>query len=139
LSDDSGNAVNGTTDISFSIVDTSWKEKHYDVPVINGIFSVQLGSETAFENSVDFSKAPKWLEIQFKNGNSQRVQFSTVPYAFHAKTVEPGIYSQFKPHNKQIKWTVTKATAENDIDLGLDSTNAKYIMAMVYATAYANI
>jgi len=91
LSDDSGNAVNGTTDITFSIVDTSWKEKHYDVPVNNGIFSVQLGSETAFGNSVDFSKVPKWLEMKFKNGSSQRVQFSTVPYAFHAKTVEQGL------------------------------------------------
>jgi hypothetical protein len=45
LSDDSGNAVNGSTDISFSIVDTSWKEKHYDVPVKNGSSQrVQLSS-----------------------------------------------------------------------------------------------
>jgi hypothetical protein len=138
LSDDSGNAVNGTTDITFSIVDTSWNEEHNNVPVNNGVFSVQLGSKTAFGDSVDFSKAPKWLEMTFENGSSQRVQFSTVPYAFHAKTVEPGIYSQFKPHNKQIKWAVNKRTVENDIDLGLDSTNAKYIMAMVYATASEN-
>ena len=94
LSDDSGNAVNGTTDITFSIVDTDWNEEHNNVPVNNGVFSVQLGSETAFGNSVDFSKAPKWLEMTFENGSSQRVQFSTVPYAFHAQTVEKKKFDQ---------------------------------------------
>ncbi|WP_069469843.1 hypothetical protein [Candidatus Marithrix sp. Canyon 246] len=94
LSDDSGNAVNGTTDITFSIVDTDWNEEHNNVPVNNGVFSVQLGSETAFGSNIDFSKAPKWLEITFENGSSQRVELSSVPYAFHAKTVETNNWPQ---------------------------------------------
>jgi len=88
LSDPSGNPVEGATDIRFSIPGTLWVEEHTGVLVKQGVFSVQLGSQMPLAG-VDFSQGPGWLEIEV-NGTSQTVPLSSVPYAFHAKTVEQG-------------------------------------------------
>ncbi len=135
LSDTSDKPVDGTIDITFSIPSTTWTETHQGVQVKQGVFGVLLGSKTSL-TSVDFSQ-PRLLRIDV-NGTSQTVPLSSVPYALHAKTVDQGIFGQFRPHNKQIKWAVTARTIYQDIDLGLDTTSAKYILAMVYATASEN-
>jgi hypothetical protein len=85
LVNDASEPIEGSTDISFSIPGTGWHEQHFGVPLKQGVFSVQLGSETSLED-VDFSQ-PHSLQIDV-NDISQTVELSSVPYALHAKTVE---------------------------------------------------
>ncbi len=85
LSDASGNQIEGATDITFFIPGTDWREQHYGVLVNKGVFSVLLGNQMSLAN-VDFSQVLQ-LHIEV-NGISQTIPISSVPYAFHAKTVE---------------------------------------------------
>ncbi|MDM8562428.1 hypothetical protein QUF54_03650 [Candidatus Marithioploca araucensis] len=85
LSDASGNQVEGATDITFFIPGTDWTEQHYGVLVNKGVFSVLLGNQMSLAN-VDFSQVLQ-LHIEV-NGISQTIPISSVPYAFHANTVE---------------------------------------------------
>ncbi len=85
LSDASGNQVEGATDITFFIPGTDWTEQHYGVSVNKGVFSVLLGNQMSLAN-VDFSQVLQ-LHIEV-NGISQTIPISSVPYAFHANTVE---------------------------------------------------
>ncbi|MCK5522485.1 MAG: hypothetical protein KAI83_05050 [Thiomargarita sp.] len=85
LSDASGNQVEGATDITFFIPGTNWREQHYGVSVNKGVFSVLLGNQMSLAN-VDFSQVLQ-LHIEV-NGISQTIPISSVPYAFHANTVE---------------------------------------------------
>jgi len=39
----------------------------------------------------------------------------------------------FKPYNKMLKWELSERRDLYDVDLGLDDTNAKFLMASVYA------
>ena len=85
LSDDAGVPINGPTDITFSIPGTEWNEQHPSVPVNNGVFSVMLGNQVSLAN-IDFGQV---LQLHIVvNGISQSIPISSVPYAFHAKTVE---------------------------------------------------
>jgi hypothetical protein len=77
LSDQSGNPVEGMTDITFSIPGTNWIEQHKTVPVKHGLFSVLLGSQMSLAE-VDFSQGPQWLQIGV-NGISQKVPLSSTP------------------------------------------------------------
>ncbi len=84
LLDAEGNPVNSTTNVTFSIPGTDWKETHTNVPIQEGMFGVMLGSQTNLDG-VDFSQMS---QLQFKaDGVSQTVNISSVPHAFHAKTV----------------------------------------------------
>ena len=85
LADDAGTPVNGPTDITFSIPGTDWNEQHFGVSVNNGVFSVMLGNQVSLAN-IDFGQV---LQLHIVvNGISQSIPISSVPYAFHAKTVE---------------------------------------------------
>ncbi len=85
LSDTSSNQVQGATDITFFIPGTDWTEQHYGVSVNKGVFSVLLGNQMSLAN-VDFSQVLQ-LHIEV-NGISRTIPISSVPYAFHANTVE---------------------------------------------------
>jgi hypothetical protein len=85
LSDASGNSVEGATDITFFIPGTDWMEQHSSVSVNKGVFSVLLGNQMSLAD-VDFSQVLQ-LHIEV-NGISRTIPISSVPYAFHAKTVE---------------------------------------------------
>ncbi len=79
--------INGPTDIIFSIPGTAWTEQHLGVLVKQGLFSILLGEQSSFaEAEVDFSKELK-VHVQV-NGISHIMPMSSVPYAFHAQTVE---------------------------------------------------
>ena len=79
--------VNGPTDMIFSIPGTAWTEQHLEVPVKQGLFNLLLGKQTSFaEAEVDFSKELK-VHIEV-NGISHIMPMSSVPYAFHAQTVD---------------------------------------------------
>lgn len=41
---DNGSAINGTVSLRFEISDLSWIEEHPDVPIENGIYTINLGS-----------------------------------------------------------------------------------------------
>lgn len=87
LLDDAGTPVNAPTNMIFSIPGTAWTEQHSEVPVKQGLFSILLGKQTSFaEAEVDFSKELK-VHIEV-NGISHIMPMSSVPYAFHAQTVE---------------------------------------------------
>jgi len=85
LSDASGDSIEGATDITFFIPDTDWIEQHSGVSVNKGVFSVLLGNQMSLAD-VDFSQVLR-LHIEV-NGISRTIPISSVPYAFHAKTVE---------------------------------------------------
>lgn len=85
LLDSSGNPVEGTIEVTFSIPNTTWTEQHSGISVKQGVFNVLLGSQTSLVG-IDFSQASQ-LHIDV-NGTSQlNVPMSSVPFAFHAKTV----------------------------------------------------
>ncbi|HEQ98293.1 MAG TPA: tail fiber domain-containing protein [candidate division Zixibacteria bacterium] len=56
LTDNGGNPVTGTTPMTFTIYDargvSKWTESHPTVQVVNGLFNVVLGSQTALPDSV---------------------------------------------------------------------------------------
>ncbi|RKZ88237.1 MAG: hypothetical protein DRR19_12750 [Candidatus Parabeggiatoa sp. nov. 1] len=85
LSDDSGKPVDGTTHLTFFIPGTDWIEQHTGVPVRRGVFAVLLGSQMSLA-TVDFSQVQQLhLEV---DGSSRMLPISSVPYAFHARTVD---------------------------------------------------
>ncbi len=93
LSDAEGKPVEETTDMTFSIPGTVWIERHLNVPVNQGAYNVQLGLKMSLAE-IDFSKGPQLLQIE-ANDVSQTVPLSSsVPYAFHAKTVELDSFSR---------------------------------------------
>ena len=49
---ESGSAVNGTRDLTFSFVGAVWSELHAAVPITNGLYSVTLGETTPIPVSV---------------------------------------------------------------------------------------
>lgn len=87
LLDTNGDPVNTTTNITFSIPGTTWTETHGNVPIQDGMFGVLLGSINAFGNQVDFSQV-SGLQFSADGVSPQTVPISSVPHAFHAKTVE---------------------------------------------------
>ncbi len=94
LSDSSGNPISGAVNLTFRLYPTetggspSWTEAHSSVNVSQGIFTVQLGSETAFAGGL-FS-TPLWLSSQVATDAemSPRQPLSAVPYAHKAKDAE---------------------------------------------------
>ncbi len=85
LLDEESRPVEGESTIAFSIPGTGWTE-HHPVQITQGVFSVVLGEQMGFEEFVDFTQ-PHALRTEF-NATLQTVSMSSVPYAFHAKTVE---------------------------------------------------
>ena len=85
LLDEQSRPIEGESTIAFSIPGTGWTE-HHPVQVTQGAFSVVLGEQMGFEEFVDFTQ-PHALRTEF-NATLQTVSMSSVPYAFHAKTVE---------------------------------------------------
>jgi len=55
---ENGAPVNGPVDITFSITDPSWTETHQSVQVIQGLYSVTLGSGNAFPDELFTTGTP---------------------------------------------------------------------------------
>ena len=68
LKDNKGNFVDDTVDITLSIFDVLeggvalWSEEHDDVEVVDGIFSLDVGSVDAFNDDLNFTNA-LYLEV----------------------------------------------------------------------------
>lgn len=94
LTDSSGNPIQGTLTITFSLYDVQsggtplWSETR-SVAVSNGIFSVQLGTFTSLDLPFD---APYYLGVKVGGDDAEemtpRIALTAVGYAFRAKTVE---------------------------------------------------
>jgi hypothetical protein len=90
LANSSGAPVEGTFGILFTLYNAStggtevWHETQ-NVDVVDGLYSVQLGTVTSFESD-DFS-GPRWLGIKVGEDSEMtpRIPISAVPYALNAK------------------------------------------------------
>jgi hypothetical protein len=69
-----------------------WSEVQSNIRIVNGYFSVNLGSQTAFPNTIDWSQE-LWLTMDVYNGAAYdgemtnanlRMKLTAVPYAFRA-------------------------------------------------------
>jgi hypothetical protein len=80
LTDDLGRTLTGTRNIKFDICSTAtgisslWNETHSNVEINKGLFEVELGSVTQF-NDLDFSQE-LWLEITVNGTTLFRGYFS---------------------------------------------------------------
>ena len=93
LLDTNGQPVNGPTELVFSLypaenaISSFWSESHNNVDVIDGVYSVELGSTTPITaSSLD---GGAWIEITVEGETmTPRTQFLSVSYALLAKTAE---------------------------------------------------
>lgn len=96
---DNTNVVDGNYDFTFKIYDSLsagtslwseiWSSENSQVPVVSGIFSVDLGTMSTFPPSVDFNTDNIFLTLSF-NGDQEmtpRIQMAAVPYAINAEKV----------------------------------------------------
>ncbi|UCB53205.1 MAG: hypothetical protein JSV10_03765 [Candidatus Zixiibacteriota bacterium] len=95
LTDDAGNPLNGTPDLTFRIYNAPsggtkrWEEAHSSVPVTDGLFNVILGIHSGGGGiDLDFSEN-YWLEVQVeKDTMATRLQFTSVGYAYRARLAD---------------------------------------------------
>jgi len=96
LLDTNKNPRNGNYNLTFRLCDTLaascasplWNETQSNVPVSNGVFSVQLGNSTPITPSV-MAGSSVFLEIQIgAEVASPRERLATSPYAFHASMAD---------------------------------------------------
>lgn len=87
LKDENGEPVNDTKIIQFLIYDNEtsgavvWSEYQNSVEIVDGIFSVELGSDTDFPEDL-FDEAELWITFQLGGAEmSPRQQLLSVPYA----------------------------------------------------------
>ena len=98
LTDDTGDPLNATVSIVFSIYDSNsglvpkWSEIHSSVTVSEGLFNVILGMGTPpvpIEDSV-FNQPERWLGISVDGGDElqPRTRLTSVGYAHRVNTVD---------------------------------------------------
>ncbi len=134
LTDNSGSPLTDTVDITFIIYDDpgptggniKWDETQYDVPVINGLFNVILGSENPI--NLDFSQ-DYWLDITVEGEHMPaRLRFTSVGYAYRAKIADTATVAVSAPTGGG--WTddgsvVRLATASDNVGIGTASPVSK--------------
>jgi len=86
-----GVPVDGTRNINFKIYNVAtggvslWEENHLGVPVVNGLFNVELGGTTTFGSAgVDFSEQ-YWIGISVSGGAeiTPRYKLTNMPYSLN--------------------------------------------------------
>jgi hypothetical protein len=92
LTDDSGTPLNGSYDLIFRIYDDTtgagtqqWTETQNGVQVDHGLFNVILGRSTGLNLAFDESY---WLEVQVGAEVMPRIRFTSVGYAYRARTAD---------------------------------------------------
>ena len=123
LSDNGGILLTGHHDLTVRIYNQQtggspiWSENHTNTPVSNGVFNLQLGSVTAFNDSVDFS-VPYWLGISINGGTelTPRTQFTSVGTALMAKNslnngVPTGMIAPFAMPTVPVNWLACNGQA----------------------------
>lgn len=90
LTDASGQPLNGTAALAFGVFAVAsggsalWTESHPSVPVVDGVYSVELGSIAPFPSTL-WDGSDRWLEVS-ANGETltPRQHVASVPYALNA-------------------------------------------------------
>jgi uncharacterized repeat protein (TIGR02543 family) len=90
LTDAAGQPLNGTAALSFSVFAAAsggaalWTETRAAVPVVDGVYSVELGAITPFPSTL-WDGSDRWLEVT-ANGETltPRQRVTSVPYALNA-------------------------------------------------------
>jgi len=131
LSDSGGAPINATLNITFTFYDAAtlgtalWQEVQ-SVDIANGVFSVQLGVDTA-GNPLDpaFFEDPLFLGIAV-DGDSEmapRQELAAVGYAFRAKSVESDTLNSLSCANGEVpKWNGSAWACSADDNSGGDIT-----------------
>ncbi len=95
LTDSSGAPVNGSASFVFRIFATAsggtslWTEAHSSVQVVDGVYTVELGSATTLSASL-FDGGERYLEVTANDElMTPRQRITSVPYALSAARVEP--------------------------------------------------
>jgi len=97
-----GVPVDGTRNITFKIYNVAtggvflWQESHVAVPVVGGLFNVELGSVTTFPSAVNFSEQ-YWVGVSVGGGAeiSPRYKLTSAAYSMSPWTINGNnIYRQ---------------------------------------------
>lgn len=104
-----------------------WTESHAAVPVREGLFSVQLGSNTAF-GALFADHADVWMEVTVDTGSGPevygpRMPFASVPYALHAAHAAAADTADSATHAATAD-SATNATHAAAADSATTATNA---------------
>ena len=94
-------AFEGTVDMTFRIYNAPtsgivlWAEVHSNVPVVRGLFSVNLGENTAIPMGV-FDGSIRYLEIEVESeALSPRKKLVSVGYGYRSQIADTALYSVF--------------------------------------------
>lgn len=100
LTNSSGDPIDTTVAMVFSICNDSaatvcvWGETQPDVEVVNGLFSVKLGSVISIQETV-FDYENRWLHVTVGHPGGQAIEpptkLVTFPYAFHAANADTAL------------------------------------------------
>jgi hypothetical protein len=101
LTGESGNALTDTLDLQFRIYNAQtsgtlkWSETQSQVPIIDGLFNVILGSVNPID-TLSFSEN-YWLEVQVGSDTMPRLRFTSVGYAYRALKADTADYALSAP------------------------------------------
>ncbi|MFH1686001.1 MAG: hypothetical protein ABIE70_00595 [bacterium] len=95
--DDNGETVNNSYDIVFRIYAAAvggsplWTETHPSIKILDGLFTVSLGTYTAFGTLFDGSQF--WLSVQLvgEGESSERIPLVMVPYAYRSEIADSAV------------------------------------------------
>jgi len=92
LSDSAGEPVDGLTDIAFSLYAEEtggtalWTDTFADVDVVEGFFTIYLGSSTALDFASLLTNEELWLGVAVESDPEMaRIQLAAVPFAVEAQ------------------------------------------------------
>jgi len=95
LSDTEGQAVDGLTDIKFTLYDAQtggtalWNDTFTGVDVDQGFFTVYLGSNVGLDTAAMSAAEEVWVGIKVESDpEMERVKLGAVPFAFEAQTCQ---------------------------------------------------
>jgi len=135
LADSSGNPLSGSYNLQFAIYDAPtggnrvWApENHLGVPVTDGLFSVDLGSQTTGGIPTSTWDGDRYLEITI-NGEplTPRELIRSVPIAGMALTVPDGAITT----EKIADGAVTSEKLHSNLELGLTEESGTYTASII--------
>ena len=136
LSDSADQPIDGLTDLTFTLYDDEsgttnlWSDTFEDVDVVDGFFTVYLGSDTPLDFSSLLSNAEIWLGITVNTDpEMDRFPLATVPFSVEADVcssvgslTESDINANFLPSTYVPDWTDI-TNVPSDISDDTDPTN----------------
>ena len=128
--DSSGVPINGTRSITFKVYGDSagtnllWTESNLPVTITTGVFSVMLGSPTAFPAGLFTGTGDRYLGVTLGTGSEMvpRFRFTSVAYSMQAGTISSGAVMTSDWGNNPI--TLRGIANDNGATLDMDATNS---------------